>query len=241
MPPMAAMTAWRSESLPSVAETSVRSTVSNFSGSAPVCSTSARSSASCCEESPVIWALSPAIPSGFWMKSMVGNDRISPSRTIAKCWRMGSGLASSSVLDLAAAAANARDLVELVAALVGELQRHDRLAGLAEVGGVPRSRDRRRPSPGRIHGVVRPVLEEVVERPSRRADAAGTDIGRRAARDDDAVPRYSEDLPRPPEARRPGAGAAALPVGSGPAMRVSVSSYAYQAVAARSPRPGPDP
>ena len=144
------------------------------------------------------------------MKSIVGNDRISPSRTIAKLWRI---LGARELVgpDLAAAGELARDLVELVAALVGELQRHDRLAGLAEVGAraakleilAGHLRDG-------IHGVVRPVLEEVVERPSRRADAAGTEIGRRAARDDDAVPRYGEDL-RPPEARRPGAGAAAPP------------------------------
>ena len=134
----------------------------------------------------MIWALSPAIPSGFWMKSIVGNDRISPSRTIAKCWRLGARELVGP--DLAAAGELARDLVELVAALVGELQRHDRLAGLAEVGARAAKleivADHLRDG---IHGVVRPVLEEVVERP-RRADAAWTEIGRRAARDDDAVP-----------------------------------------------------
>ena len=51
----------------------------------------------------MIWALSPAIPSGFWMKSIVGNDRISPSRTIAKMLEDGLGARELVGPDLAAA------------------------------------------------------------------------------------------------------------------------------------------
>ncbi len=66
-PAIAASRAWRSESLPSVAETSVRSIVSNLTGRAPVWSTSARFFASPSDAIPVISA-PPAvgsIPSGY--------------------------------------------------------------------------------------------------------------------------------------------------------------------------------
>jgi hypothetical protein len=62
-PPSAAFFASLSESFPSVAEMSVRSSVSNLTGSAPVCRTIARSFASPIEPMPVIWApLPPVIP-----------------------------------------------------------------------------------------------------------------------------------------------------------------------------------
>ena len=83
---MPAISAWRSESSPSVAETCVESTCTNSTGRAPVWRTSARSFASWIESRPLIWALPPEIPSASCgsVKSMIGKERISPSRTIAK-------------------------------------------------------------------------------------------------------------------------------------------------------------
>ena len=65
-PPIAALRACFNESLPSVAETSVRSSGTKFTGSAPVCSTSARFFASCRLAMPVICAPVPVglIPFG---------------------------------------------------------------------------------------------------------------------------------------------------------------------------------
>ena len=60
-PTIAAVFAWLSESLPSVAEIAVWSSVTNSTGSAPVWSTSARSFASWMSPMPVIWAL-PEMP-----------------------------------------------------------------------------------------------------------------------------------------------------------------------------------
>ena len=87
-PTSAAFFACCSESRPSVAEIAVWSSVRNSTGSAPVCSTSARSFASRTEKSPVIWApFEPEMPPGYCSKSIDGNDLISRSSTIAKCWR----------------------------------------------------------------------------------------------------------------------------------------------------------
>jgi hypothetical protein len=67
---------------------SVRSSVSNFTGRAPVWSTSAMSFASWSESRPWIWARPPPMPpdSELSVKSICGNVLISRSRTIAKCW-----------------------------------------------------------------------------------------------------------------------------------------------------------
>ncbi len=84
-PAIDARSASFSESLPSVAETWVRSTWTNSIGRAPVCSTSARSLASSTSPMPVICApLSPGMPSGLSSGSTVGADLILPSSTIAK-------------------------------------------------------------------------------------------------------------------------------------------------------------
>ena len=70
-----------------MAEISVCSSVTNFTGSAPVWSTIARSFASLIDPMPVICApFEPVMPFGFSLKSIVGVDLISPSRTIAKRW-----------------------------------------------------------------------------------------------------------------------------------------------------------
>ena len=75
--------------LPSVAEMSVRSSVSNLTGSAPVWRTIARSFASPIDPSPVICApFPPVIPFGYCVQSICGHDLISRSRTIAKFWKM---------------------------------------------------------------------------------------------------------------------------------------------------------
>ena len=81
---MPAISAWRSESSPSVAETCVESTWTNSTGRAPVWRTKARSFASSMPSSPLIWALPPEIPSARLgsVKSMIGKERISPSRTM---------------------------------------------------------------------------------------------------------------------------------------------------------------
>ena len=63
----------------------MRSIWTKLTGSAPVCSTSAMFFASPIEPIPVICALVPAIPSGYWLKSICGYDWIWPSSTIAKC------------------------------------------------------------------------------------------------------------------------------------------------------------
>ena len=84
---MPAMSASRSDSSPSVAEMSVRSSCSNEYGRAPVWRTSARSSASPLPSRPLICARPPAMPLAVSpTKSIVGNERISLSRTIAKLW-----------------------------------------------------------------------------------------------------------------------------------------------------------
>ena len=73
-------------SVVSVAEIAVWSSVTNLTGSAPVCSTSARSFASLTEKLPVIWApFVPWMPFGFSFQSICGHDLISRSSTIAKC------------------------------------------------------------------------------------------------------------------------------------------------------------
>ena len=59
---MAAVCASSSESFPSVAEMSVRSSVSNFTGSAPVWSTIAMSFASWIDSRPSICARPPPMP-----------------------------------------------------------------------------------------------------------------------------------------------------------------------------------
>ena len=86
-PISAAFFACFSESLPSVAETSVRSICLNSTGRAPVWSTSARSFASPALRMPVIRApWTGSIPPGNSLKSIDGKDLMSRSRTIAKCW-----------------------------------------------------------------------------------------------------------------------------------------------------------
>ena len=86
-PPIAAFQASFSESLPSVAEMSVRSSVSNLTGRAPVWSTSAISFASWNDSRPWIWARPPPMPPLRLesVKSICGKVLISRSRTIAKC------------------------------------------------------------------------------------------------------------------------------------------------------------
>ena len=80
------MSAARSESLPSVAETCCWYVASSVTGRAPVLSTRARSLASCTVKSPVISALPPPMPSAssgsVW--SMRGSDAMTLSRTMAK-------------------------------------------------------------------------------------------------------------------------------------------------------------
>ena len=84
---MAAVFACASESLPSVAETSVFSSWRKLYGRAPVWSTSARSFASWTDPMPVISApFVPGMPFGLSRKLIVGADLISRSRTIANCW-----------------------------------------------------------------------------------------------------------------------------------------------------------
>ena len=88
-PTRAARFASLSESFPSVAEIAVWSSVTNLTGSAPVCSTSARSLASRTEKLPLIWApFDPEMPFGYCVQSIWGHDLISRSSTIAKCWVM---------------------------------------------------------------------------------------------------------------------------------------------------------
>ncbi len=73
--------------MPSVAEIAVWSSVTNSTGSAPVCRTSASSFASLSPAIPVIWApFEPEMPPGYSSQSIDGHDLISRSRTIAKCW-----------------------------------------------------------------------------------------------------------------------------------------------------------
>ena len=129
-PTIAAFHASRSESLPSVAEIAVVSSVVNVTGRAPVWRTSARSFASPVSPMPVIWApFVPLIPFGYCSQSIDGQDLISRSRTIAKCcvifWpplKFESRLPRS---------ASSRVIVaELVRTLVGELHQHDRLTGV---------------------------------------------------------------------------------------------------------------
>ena len=102
-PAIAARHASLSESLPSVAEMSVRSSVSNLTGKAPVWSTSAMSFASCSESRPWICARPPPIPLDRLesVKSICGKVLISRSRTIAKCcgcWRSFPRIHSSRVM-----------------------------------------------------------------------------------------------------------------------------------------------
>ena len=70
-----------------MAETSVCALFTNWTGNAPVCSTSARFSPSSSVTPVTSVPLSPLIPFGHWVKSIVGNDSISLSRTIAKLWK----------------------------------------------------------------------------------------------------------------------------------------------------------
>ena len=111
------------------------------------------------------------------MKSMNGNERISPSRTMAKLCANGAPsmpLRARELRLLPALSELAGDVVELVAALVREVEEDDRLAGL-------RSKSWRVPSSveivarqlrDRVLGVVRLVLVEVVAGLGG-ADAAG--------------------------------------------------------------------
>ena len=65
----------------------VCSSVLNVTGSAPVWRTSARSFASLRSPIPVICApFVPLIPFGYCSQSIDGQDLISRSSTIAKCW-----------------------------------------------------------------------------------------------------------------------------------------------------------
>ena len=65
----------------------MRSIVTNLTGSAPVCSTSARFFASVSEPMPVISAppFDGSIPSGYFWYSICGHERSWLSSTIAKC------------------------------------------------------------------------------------------------------------------------------------------------------------
>ena len=75
------------------------------------------------------------MPSGFWLKSIVGADWMTLSRTIAKLPEGGLVVDVVPSLDLPAALGEqAGHVVELVATLVRELHRHDRLVrGRVEV------------------------------------------------------------------------------------------------------------
>ena len=187
-PAIAARNASCSESSPSVAEISVDVSVLKPTGRAPVCRTSAICFASLRSSMPVICAEPPPMPfdsdPSVW--SICGHDLISRSRTMAKLLRDAASLAAHPLV--------ARDLLELVAALVRELHEDDRLPGrrvevLArarepQVGARQlRERDPRAPR-------LRRVLEEVVEvllgvldadaRADRLPDAAAHDhrVGR---------------------------------------------------------------
>ena len=117
---------------------------------------------------PVICApFEPEMPFGFSLKSIVGHERISLSRTIAKCWNWS--WPPKLLSAVAALRELARDLGELVAALVRELHEHDRLPGL-RVEVLARAREpqvARRSSRGSGSRRLRLVLEEVVVRDAR--------------------------------------------------------------------------
>ena len=102
----------------------------------------------------------------FWLKSIDGNERISPSRTIAKLWlkfALGVDSRAGSPAERPRCASSRVMSWNLSPPVVRELERDDRLAVLVEVLRVPvavqvlagQLRDR-------LLGVGRLVLEEVV-------------------------------------------------------------------------------
>ena len=135
-PPIAAYSACFSESLPSVAETSVRSIVTKLIGRAPVCSTSA----SCCAS--LTFGLAPKVisaplpvgsmPSGFWLGSITGHERSWLSSTIANA-PAGPQLFAGAPEIWQRTASAFVTCVEDVVAVPRELQEHDRLPVLVEV------------------------------------------------------------------------------------------------------------
>ena len=150
---------------------------------------------------PVIWApFVPLIPFGYCSQSIDGHDLISRSSTIAKCWvTFWPPLKRREPPP--ALGLFARDVAELVRALVGELHQHDRLAG-ARVEVRARARELEIVSPHLRHfpralcrleraetGQVEVVLRRV-DRVDARADHLAD-----AALKDDRLRRHAEDLP----------------------------------------------
>ena len=126
-----ACSAW----LPSVAETWVWLISLRLIGRAPICRKVARSWASwMLLKPPEIWApVRPSIPSGFCGKLMIGRVLTSLSRTTAKWPESASACspeAGADRLRLAALGDLAGDVLEGLAALVGEVEGDVRLAAV---------------------------------------------------------------------------------------------------------------
>ena len=136
-----------SELLPSVAETSVRSICLKLTGSAPVWRTSARSFASPIEPPwpRSISAFGPGMPSGFVLEVDVRRRlelAVEHDREVLRVVLVVALAARSTwKRQLAAVGLLARDLLELVGAVVRELQRARRAAGLPEVGARAREHE----------------------------------------------------------------------------------------------------
>ena len=196
-PPIPAIRAWRSESSPSVAEMSVRSTCSNRTGRAPVCRTRARSFASCDRSQTGDLGRVPGDPVRVLL---VVDRRPGPDLVVEddrEVLEERFGARELRRLRLAAHSERPRDVVELLATRARELHDHDRLVRL-RVEVLTRAGQLQvvsRHLGDRLLG-RRVVLEQVVVGPGARcALESGADLGRlRAARDDDAVPRHGEHL-----------------------------------------------
>ncbi len=135
---MPAMSAWRSESSPRVAEISVRSTWTNSTGSAPVCRTSARSCAS--SERVEARDLGAAARDAVRVLGEVDHRERADlvveddgEALVEDVLLLVRGRPGEVGLLRAADGELAGDVVELLAALVREVEEDDRLAALAEV------------------------------------------------------------------------------------------------------------
>ena len=135
-PAIAARHASVSESLPSVAEMSVRSSVSNLTGKAPVWSTSAMSFASRSESRPWICARPPPMP---LREARVGEVDLREGLYLAveddrEVLRLLAQLSANPLV--------ASDALEGVGAGIRELHRHDGAPARARAGVEVRSRPR---------------------------------------------------------------------------------------------------
>ena len=157
-----------SESLPSVAETSVRSICSKETGRAPVWSTSARSFASPSVPMFSICAEPPPMPSES-VRFVRVDLRPGPDLPVEH-----DGEVLRDAAEVAALPQPPRDVLEAVLPLARELHADDRLAELVEVVAGARRLEVAAGHLGhRVLGVVRLVAEEVVVRPSRASGWAG--------------------------------------------------------------------